>query len=109
LLERNDDFCKEIIDSKIYYVAYFKLYNQLYCSTAPEILKGSLFDLPVSETGGWLKGDLWIDREIFFQHFSAPDKIFTKRIKGKQILHLDGSAKHCAHSGSSSPDSRKNV
>jgi hypothetical protein len=84
------DYCDELYGSERYFILYYKIYNQIYCSVArannfvPEQLK-FFFNIPYSERGGWIKGEALLDRKLLFEHFT-PYFIFTKRIKGKNLI-----------------------
>jgi hypothetical protein len=55
--------------------------------------------------GGWLKDDCWLKKDDFFRFFSESHFIFTKRIKAKEVIYLNGSSKHSPNSGSGSTSS----
>ena len=106
------DYCDTVYGSELFFILYYKMYDQTYCSVAkkpnPQFPTDLFFDFPMSEPGGWIKGRRIIERKLVFDHF-LPYFIFTKRIKGKNLILLDGSSKHNTDSGSSSLNTGKTI
>ena len=106
----NTDWCDELFGAECFYVMYYKMYNQVWCSVArkPPSFSSVFFHVPTSDKGGWLKTPVRLSRKEVFDHF-MPHLIFTKRIKAKNIIYFDGSAKHHFDSWSSSSDHGKDI
>lgn len=114
------NYCDEIIGSSEFAVFYYEVHNQFFCSVAsyPSSFRTNPWDntqllqimdvLKKNPNQPWFLNGLTIRRDDFFSCF-YPETIFTKRVKGKQIIRLNGSTKHCANSGSSHLNHGENV
>jgi hypothetical protein len=106
----NTDWCDELSGGECFFVMYYKMYNQIWCSVArkPPSVISVFYNVPMSDKGGWLKTPVCLSRKDVFEHF-MPHLIFTKRIKEKQIIYLHGSSKYYLDSRSSSSNHGKTI
>lgn len=97
------DYCSTLQGHTEFIIIYYKRNQQLYCSVAKtsDMVQQNNFisiSLKNNPAGGWLKKPILVPSEYLFSLFS-PFTFETKRIKGKNIIEINGHSIYNHHSG----------